>query len=103
MQTTKLRYLLLTAVLLAGAGLHFAFGEPVSASAPRWPESDDLYTLQPWANGPIAVEGANNGTRQVTRVYRSPSGATAMLTLFARPDPKLYGAGAEVPFLGSGF
>src|SRR5438309_585282 len=103
MQTAQLRYVFLTGVLLAGAGLHLAFGEPASAGAPRWPESESLYTLQPWVAGPLGVEGADTGTRQVTRSYRSPSGATAMLTLFARPDPKLYGAGAEVPFLGGGF
>jgi hypothetical protein len=107
MQTAHLRYLVLTAVLLAGAGLYAASGEPLGAGTARWPTADDLYMVQPWSVGQERVDENTNHagliTRLVTRVFRSPDGGTATLTVLSNQAPKLYGTGAEVPFLGSGY
>ncbi|HLZ31287.1 MAG TPA: hypothetical protein VKV73_28555 [Chloroflexota bacterium] len=107
MQTPNLRYFVLTAVLLAGAGLYAAFGEPLGAGSARWPVSDAVYMVQPWSVGREAVDEHTNhaglATRLVTRVFRNPDGGTATLTVLSNQAPKLYGAGAEVPFLGGGY
>lgn len=107
MQTTNFRYLILTAVLLAGAGVYAASGEPLGAGTARWPVADDFYMATPWSVGREAVDEKTNNaglvTSLVTRVFRSPDGGTATLTVLSNQAPKLYGAGPEVPFLGSGY
>jgi hypothetical protein len=103
MQATYARYLVLIAICLLGSAVYFAVGEPVSAGAPRWPRDESVYAASTWQMGPLnAGEGTNN-TAQATRVYRSPGGKLATLTIFSNQAPKLYGAGAEVPFLGNGY
>jgi len=106
MQAANFRYLILTVVLLAGAGLYTAFGEPRGSGTPRWPDSPTLYTADRWSAGPQSVEhnvSSGNQTDLVTRVFRNQAGATATLTLVTNQAPKLYSAGAEVPFLGNGY
>jgi hypothetical protein len=107
MQTPNFRYVVLIGVLLAGVGLYIAFGEPLGAGTARWPVADDLYAVQPWSVGREAVEENTNHaglvTRLVTRTYQHAEGGTATLTILSNQAPKLYGSGAEVPFLGSGY
>ena len=107
MQTPNLRYFVLTVVLLAGAGLYAAFGEAPGVGNARWPVSDELYAVQPWTVGQEVVGETTNHagvvTRSITRVFRSPAGSSATLTVLSNQAPKLYGTGAEVPFLGSGY
>ncbi|MGI9146810.1 MAG: hypothetical protein ACR2IK_09725 [Chloroflexota bacterium] len=107
MQTPHHRYFILIAGLLISAGLYAAAGEPPGAGAARWPVADDLYQVQPWAVGGEVVEENTNhaglATRQVSRVYRSSDRGTATLTVLSNQAPKLYGSGAEVPFLGGGY
>jgi hypothetical protein len=103
MQTASLRYLFLILTLLGGAGLYAVLGEPSTAGSPRWPEADSVYGVQPWAAGPLVVNSGTSQTGQISRVFRNPSGAVATFTMFSAQAPKLYGAGAEVPFLGNGY
>jgi hypothetical protein len=107
MQTTSLRYAVLITVLLAGAGLHGLFGEPRgNTGAPRSPDTDAVYAAATWTTGPQAIEhntDAGRKTDQITRTFRNSAGVTATLTLATSQAPKLYGAGAEVPFLGTGY
>jgi hypothetical protein len=107
LQTPNFRYLVLTAGLLAGAGLYAASGAPLGAGTARWPAADDVYTVPAWSVGREAVEDNTNHagvvTHLVSRVFRDPDGATATLTVLSNQAPKLYGTGAEVPFLGSGY
>jgi hypothetical protein len=104
MQSTNVRTLILTAVLLAGV-----FGLAVSGTASAgfnasWPAGNDrAYDVAGWAAGPIAV-AHERGIDIVSSTYRSVDGTVAYLTLATSPDAKhVYRAGAEVPFLGSGY
>jgi len=107
MQTAIFRYIILISVLLAGAGLYGAFGEPNgNTGTPRWPETDPLYTVGQWTAGPAAVEhntDAGRKTDLVTRTFRNSAGTVATLSMVTSQAPKLYGSGAEVPFLGTGY
>jgi hypothetical protein len=77
---------------------------PQSSDSPRWPRSDSLYALDNWTAGPEQLGSAINNTQQITRSFRAASGQLATLTIFTQHQaPKLYGAGAEVPFLGNGY
>jgi hypothetical protein len=107
MQAARFRYFVLIALLLAGAGMYAVFGEPSGAmSMPHWPDTEAVYTADLWSSGPHAVEhnsDAGRNTDLVTRTFLNPAGMTATLTIIASQSPKLYGAGAEVPFLGNGY
>jgi hypothetical protein len=102
MQATSLRYVFLISALLAGAGLYAAIGEPLGNGVPRWPEADGLFGADSWSVGQQQVERVNTANF-VTRIFRSSTGVSATLTLVTNQSPKLYAAGAEVPFLGSGY
>jgi len=107
MQTASFRYVVLITILLAGAGIGAVFGESQGSGTPRWPDAESLYTVDAWSTGPQAVQHNNtssgNHTDLVTRLFRSPAGTSAIFTIITNQAPKLYGAGAEVPFLGSGY
>jgi hypothetical protein len=107
MQAASFRYIVLISVLLAGAGVYAVFGDPQgNAGTPRWPDADAVYASEQWSTGPIGVEhntDAGRKTDLATRTFRNRSGATATLTIVTSQAPKLYGAGAEVPFLGNGY
>lgn len=102
MQAAGLRYIFLIGALLAGAGLYAAIGGAPGAGTPRWPTDDGVYSADAWTVGPQQVERINTAD-VVTRTLRGPGGSSAMLTLVTNQAPKLYAAGAEVPFLGSGY
>jgi len=107
MQAASFRYIILISVLLAGAGAYALFGDPQgNAGTPRWPNVEAVYASDQWSTGPIAVEhntDAGRKTDLATRTFRNHAGATATLTIVTSQAPKLYGAGAEVPFLGNGY
>jgi hypothetical protein len=103
MQTANSKYVFLAAILLVGAGVYAAVGETTDSGAPRWPQSDAVFSADSWVVGPLQVEHSSNNTDLVTRTFRNSSGATATLTLVANRAPKLYAAGADVPFLGNGY
>lgn len=105
MQSTNVRTLILTAVLLAGAlGLIVGGRSASAASNASWPAGSDLaYDVAGWVGGPIAV-AHQHGVDFVSRTYRSVDGTVAYLTLTTSPHAKrVYSAGAEVPVLGSGY
>lgn len=83
--------------------MYFALGDPVSAGAPRVPRDDGVYAVESWAMGPLTSGDGSNNTAQASRLYRRSTGLAATLTIFSNQAPKLYGAGAEVPFLGNGY
>ncbi|MBV9172328.1 MAG: hypothetical protein JOZ81_19820 [Chloroflexi bacterium] len=103
MQTSIIRTFVLVAVLLSGAALYPLVGETHSAAIARWPGSDVHLEAENWSTGPLSVDQASTDTAIVSRVFSSQSGATATLSLVTSGTPKLYAAGAEVPFLGSGY
>jgi hypothetical protein len=102
MQTANLRYFSLTFILLAATGVYAALGTPLGAGTPRWPTVDSLYVVDNWFAGPERVEQTGQ-TNIISRTFRQAKGASATLTMVTNQAPKLYGAGAEVPFLGNGF
>jgi hypothetical protein len=106
MQIAHLRYFVLTIVLLAGTGLYAVFGEPRGSGTPRWPQASTVYAVDTWSTGPESVEhfsDSGNNIDRVTRMYRNSAGVTATFTILTNQAPKLYGVGAEVPFLGGGY
>ncbi len=103
MQAANLRYFILSAVLLAGAALYAVIGQPLGVGTPRWPnESDPLYAVDGWASGRVKAEQINTA-EFISRVYQSSDGVPVTLTIETYQTPKLYAAGPEVPFLGSGY
>ena len=97
------RYAILTGILLTGLLLLSVTSQPGEPRAPRWPTDDQLYRLDGWSVGPEQLEQAN-GTAYVTRNYEHVGDAVAMLVMSTSPEAKrIYRAGPEVPFLGSGF
>jgi hypothetical protein len=104
MQTASLRYLFITLVLLAGAATYAVMGEPRSAGDPRWPVSETVYGVDRWVAGPLNSKDNGNNTRELSRTFTGATGGpVAAFTMFTNPAPKLYGAGAEVPFLSNGY
>lgn len=104
MFSSQLRYILLTVVLLGAVGLNVMVTGPIDRPAARWPEAAVLApTNAAWTLSPSSVELVN-GTTIVTYGYRRiADGSMATLAISTSTDPKLYRAGAEVPFAGSGF
>lgn len=97
------RYPILTGIMLIGILLLSVTSRPSEPRAARWPIDDQLYGLDGWSVGPEQLEEAN-GTAYVTRSYEHAGDPVAMLVLSTSPEAKrVYRAGAEVPFLGSGF
>jgi hypothetical protein len=103
MQIANARYLVLTLALLVGAGLYVGIDNQRPSGVLRWPSTDSLYSVDSWSASPEQLTPTSNNTQQVTRVFTNATGQSAVLTIFTQHVPKLYGAGAEVPFLGSGF
>jgi hypothetical protein len=103
MQTTSVRYLFLALVLITAAAFCGAVSETHGVGAPRWPADDAVYASDAWTMAPLTVEHSSNNTDIVSREYRGANGIQATLSLVTNQAPKLYGPGAEVPFLGSGF
>jgi hypothetical protein len=102
MQAANVRYLVLILVLLGGAGLYTVLSNQPRDTAPRWPGTDSVFAISPWSSRTVDV--AQGGTTDlVTRAFRSSTGTTATFTLVANKGPKVYGPGAEVPVLGSGY
>jgi hypothetical protein len=103
MQITYLRYVVLSLIFLAGAGLYAITGQPLGVGTPRWPaESSPLYAVDGWTFGPLMAQQINSA-EFVSRTYRNPDGVSATLTIETYQTPKLYAAGPEVPFLGNGY
>jgi hypothetical protein len=99
MQAPGFRYVLLIAVLLVGAALYTGLGEPRGVGLPRWPAADPIFVIDGWSVGSEQI--LDGGFR--ARSFKSRVGHTATLSVFSNQAPKLYGAGAEVPFLGNGY
>jgi hypothetical protein len=102
MQAASFRYFLLTALLLVGAGVYATLGSPTELRSPRSPMADAVYNAQSWVVSPPQLQQTSD-TELVTRVYRDPADQTATLTIVTKRTPKLYVAGADVPFLGAGY
>jgi hypothetical protein len=103
-QTGGLRYLTLAAVLLAGAALYATLGVAHGAGNARWPGAEvDLHAAG-WSAGQFSIDQDSTQTAIVSRVFKSSeSGVAARMTVVTSGSPKLYAAGAEVPFLGTGY
>jgi len=102
MQAGTVRYIFLASLLLAAAGGYMFQAAPRGVGDARWPEDDGFYALDHWSVGPQRVELVN-GAQFVTRVFQHSGEAPATLTIVTSREPKVYGAGAEVPFLGNGY
>jgi hypothetical protein len=102
-QTGGLRALTLGVVLLVGAALYATLGVTRGAGDARWPGVEvDLHAAD-WSAGQFSVDQDSTQTAIVTRVFNSQSGVSARMTVVTSETPKLYAAGAEVPFLGTGY
>jgi hypothetical protein len=102
MQAANVRYVVLTLVLLVGAAGYAALGAPRGMGEPRWPELGAVYDVGAWTVRAPRVEVVNRSVF-VTRAFERSGGGTATLTIVTSQEPKVYGAGAEVPFLGNGY
>jgi hypothetical protein len=103
MQGTYIRCLALIAVLAPAVWLQAAFGDSAPSGPARWPTTDEVYAVGNWEPGPLVVDTAH-GTSFVSREYRQSSGLRATLALATATNAKwIYRAGADAPFLGSGY
>jgi len=102
MQGREFRSAVLIALLLVGGSLYAAMGEPSPTAPQRWPRNEDLFNIERWVSGPETVEVVN-GSTYVSRALHGPDGTQATLTLVTNQNVKVFAAGAEVPFLGSGY
>ena len=97
------RYPILTGIMLISILLLSVTSQPSEPGGPSWPTDDQLYRLDGWSVGPEQLEEAN-GSAYVTRSYEHAGHPVALLVMSTSPEAKrIYRAGAEVPFLGSGF
>ena len=101
MQGRGLRLLVLSGLLFAGAALYVGLGQG-QPLPPRWPTADATFAVETWDPGALSVDFAN-GAAVITREYRRKDSTTATLTIVTTTNPKLFGAGAELPFLGNGY
>src|SRR6266705_2595797 len=101
MQGATLRYLILAALLSAGALAFSAVPRPL-APPPSWPADEEFFAVGGWSSPPALSERIND-TQIITRDYLA-GGASARLVLKTGTSAKtIYRAGPEVPFVGSGF
>jgi hypothetical protein len=120
-QTVRARCLILAALFAPTAWLVGAMQPPAVAPAPgaagataasaaagstptaRWPSDDATYAVPGWTVGDADVERLN-GNVYLTRTYARDDGTTARFTLTTAPSGKtIYRAGADVPYLGTGY
>jgi hypothetical protein len=104
MQTTDHRALVVAAVFAVGIALYSGGAGPAQALANnRWPTEDSVYGVDGWvADEPNLAQA--HGVSYIGRTYRRPDGQAAVLTVATSASAKaIYRAGAEVPFLGSGY
>lgn len=103
MRGSHLRILTLIGVLVAGIWLEAVLGHPVPWTSVRWPADETLAKIGDWSLTSAAGVQQTSAFPYTTRSYRSSNGMLATLVVTASTDPKLYRAGADVPFLGSGY
>jgi hypothetical protein len=96
------RSVVLIGILLIAATVSAAIGGPMPAASPRWPTSDAVYSIGDWSTGPETLQYANGATF-MTRTFFRADAQPATLTVVTNTSPKLFLAGADVPFLGSGY
>jgi len=101
MQGHWVRYGVVIGLLLLGTVVYAGLGD-AAAGAARWPNVDAWFAVDHWTSGAERVEYANGATF-ITRSFRGPNAATAELTIVTKPNAKLFGSGAELPFLGNGY
>ena len=101
MQGSTIRYLILTAVLSAGALAFAALSSPASL-APRLPTEEELFFVGGW-NLVGGSSGRIDDTAFITREYVTGGAAARFVLKTGTAAKAVYRAGPEVPFLGSGF
>ena len=99
-----MRYLILSAVFGIAAIVVVNVKAPAVDPVPRLSEDPSLFVVDGWDVSPAAVDG-RPGVGFLTRDYRNASTASrAQLSITSSPNVKsVYRAGADVPFLGSGY
>lgn len=104
MQTAQFRFAVLSLVFAVGIGLYATVAQSVQSHPPRWPSEDALVGAAGWTAGPPTAPEATSSYPVLSRTYTRTDGTSpATLTIMTGSDPKIYRAGADVPFLGSGF
>jgi hypothetical protein len=96
------RSAVLSVALLGGTLVYHTLGEPRGAGQPRWPASDGTYAVTGWQASAEQLEAANHQVF-ASRTFRDTGGKVAQLTIATNQDPKVFVAGAEVPYLGTGY
>lgn len=97
------RQLILAATLAVGVAAQVV-GVGPPAATPRWPASPAVFEVAGWSTGDPGMD-SRAGTVFVNRRYMSTDGRVgAVLGLVTSTDAKrVYRAGADVPFAGSGY
>lgn len=101
MQDRKFRFCFLTCLLIGAAALYGAIGNGAPAQ-PRWPDEGGVFAADGWRAGAASIEFAN-GAVFLSRPFRHNDSTTANLTIVTMTNSKLFGAGADLPFLGNGY
>ncbi|MDQ6671981.1 MAG: exosortase-associated EpsI family protein [Chloroflexota bacterium] len=102
MQIRKFRFAILICILLGGIALQFPLADGRRSEGVRWPGFDELFMVDGWTMSSEKVERMN-GSTYASRSFRAPQGTSTTLTIIADQNAKVFGAGAEVPFLGNGY
>lgn len=102
MQGSAARYLILAVVLSLGALGFSAAAQPTAPAPARWPADEELFAVTGWSSGPAVVEHFN-GAQFITRHYTRGDFAVRLVISTSTTAKGIYRAGAEVPFLGSGY
>jgi hypothetical protein len=103
MQATSRRALVLAAVFAVGLAVYWGGNGAEQSLANRWPTEESVYGVDGWVVGDPSVSQAH-GVSYVSRTYTRADRQTAVLSVATSSSAKaIYRAGAEVPFLGSGY
>lgn len=103
MQSTDRRALIVAALFAVGFALYWVGGRPAQGLENRLPTEEAVYGADGWFVGQPSLSHAH-GVSYVSRTYGRPDGQAGVLTVATSTSAKaIYRAGAEVPFLGSGY
>jgi hypothetical protein len=99
--------MLLLAALFAVVGvLSWTLLDARAAATPawRWPQDPSMFAVSGWSVSDQTLE-TGNGNTYVTRQYRPTDGGTpaTVIVTTSQNVKTVYRAGADVPFLGSGY
>jgi hypothetical protein len=97
------RALILGALLALGA-VGARVGDAPPPPPARWPTADGVFAAPGWTTGPSTVQSLNQVAFVSRRYSASIGDGSAVLSVAVSPEAKkVYRAGPEIPFAGSGY